>query len=99
MKAPKYLAAEMLGAALQEALETLEDPVEGLEITEQGVIAWAAGRFILMTCRRDNGYAEDGKPLLGTGTWSVRYVHDCDASFRRTTFAPVRLWRRRWRQR
>jgi hypothetical protein len=37
MKAPKYQRAEMPAAALQEAVYTFEDPVEGLEITDMGV--------------------------------------------------------------
>jgi hypothetical protein len=41
---------------------------------------WAAGRFILMTCRWDNSYSTDGAPLLGSGAWSAQYVNDCDAS-------------------
>ena len=84
MKAPKYQRAEMLGAALREAMHTLDDPVEGLVITDKGVIAWAAGRHILMTCRWDNDYAESGEPLLGGGAWTARYVGDCDASSLRT---------------
>ena len=74
MKAPKYQRAEMLNAALQEAVQTLEDPVEGLEITDKGVVAWAAGRFILISYHWDNDYGADGVPLLGSGAWSARYV-------------------------
>lgn len=87
----------MLGAALQKAVETLEDPVEGLEITEKGVVAWAAGRFILMSCRWDNGWAEDGKPILGTGAWSARYDFDCDAPCRRA-LTSSKPWWHRWRR-
>jgi hypothetical protein len=82
MKAPKYQRAEMLAAALQEAAYTLDDPIEGLEITDKGVVAWAARRFILMSYRWDNSYSADGAPLLGSGAWSVHYVTDCDASYR-----------------
>ena len=82
MKAPKYQRAEMLAAALQEAVHTLDDPVEGLEIMEKGVVAWAAGRFILMSYRWDNAYNPNGAPLLGSGAWSAQYVADCDASYR-----------------
>ena len=100
MKAPKYQRAEMLDAALQEAVQTLEDPVEGLEMTDKGVVAWAAGRFILMSYRWDNDYGGDGAPLLGSGAWSARYVADCDASFRHlSTGASSTLpWWRRWRR-
>ncbi|GEM_PF-4878927 len=82
MKAPKYQRAEMLAAALHEALYNLDDPIEGLEITEKGVVAWAAGRFILMSYRWDNDYSANGAPMLGGGAWSAQYVADCDASFR-----------------
>ncbi len=82
MKAPKYQRAEMLAAALREAVHTLDDPVEGLEITDKGVVAWAAGRFILMSYRWDNDYRADGAPVLGGGAWSAQYVADCDASHR-----------------
>jgi hypothetical protein len=82
MKAPKYQRSEMLAAALEEAVSTLDDPVEGLKIVDKGVVAWAAGRFILMSCRWDNAYNAGGAPLLGSGSWSAQYVADCDASFR-----------------
>jgi hypothetical protein len=100
MKAPKYQRAEMLTAALQEAVKALEDPIEGLEITNKGVVAWAAGHFVLISYRWDNDYGADGAPLLGSGAWSARYVADCDASFRHSStetvsFAP---WWRRWRR-
>jgi hypothetical protein len=98
MKAPKYQRAEMLEAALQEAVHTFEGPVEGLEITELGVVAWAAGRFILMSCRWDNSYSADGEPLPGSGVWSAQYINDCDASYRQSSesIASMRPWWRRW---
>lgn len=82
MKAPKYQHAEILATALREALYILDDPVEGLEITDKGVVAWAAGRFILMSYRWDNKYNANGEPLPGSGAWSAQYVADCDASYR-----------------
>jgi hypothetical protein len=82
MKAPKYQRVEILAAALQEAGHSLDDPIEGLEITDKGIVAWAAGRFILMTYRWDNDYNTDGTPLPGGGAWSVQYVADCDSSYR-----------------
>jgi hypothetical protein len=82
MKAPKYQRTEMLAAVLQEAAHTLADPVEGLEVMDEGVVAWAAGRFILMSCRWDNAYGPQGAPVLGGGAWSAHYVADCDASYR-----------------
>jgi hypothetical protein len=102
MKAPKYQRAEMLAAALQEAVYTFEDPVEGLETTDMGVVAWAAGRFILMTCRWHNSYSADGAPLLGSGAWSAQYVNDCDASYRQSSKRITSMrpwWRHWWRQR
>jgi hypothetical protein len=100
MKAPRYQRAEMLNATLQEAVQTLEDPVEGLEITDTGVVAWAAGRFILISYRWDNDYGADGVPLPGAGTWSARYVADCDASFRHSSMgtASILPWWRWWRR-
>ena len=85
MKAPKYQRAEILAAALGVAADTLADPIEGLEITGKGVVAWAAGRFILMTYCWDNDYAQDGAPVPGGGVWTVRYVRDCDASYRHSS--------------
>lgn len=82
MKAPKYQRGEMLEAALREAMHTLDDPVEGLVMTDQGVVAWAAGRYILIAYRWDNDYASSGEPLLGGGAWSASYVTDCDAPTR-----------------
>jgi hypothetical protein len=102
MKAPKYQRAEMLETALREAVQILDDPVEGLEMTDRCVVAWASGRFILMTYRWDNDYAADGTPLPGAGAWSAQYVADCDASSRHS---PERLessrpwWHYWWRTR
>jgi hypothetical protein len=79
MKAPKYQRAEMLDAALREAADELEDPVEGLAMTEKGVVAWAGGRHILIAVRWDNDYAENGAPMLGGGAWTARYLSDCEA--------------------
>lgn len=80
MKAPKYQRGDMLEAAVREAMHTLVEPVEGLAITDRGVVAWAAGRYILMRCRWDNDYASNGEPLLGGGAWTAEYIADCDAS-------------------
>lgn len=80
MKAPRYQRAEMLTAAILAAAHELRDPVEGLEMTEHGVIAWTADRCIRLECRWDNDYAASGAPMLGGGAWSARYVSDCDAS-------------------
>ena len=85
MKAPKYQRADILAAALNIATGILADPIEGLEVADNGLVSWAAGRFILMTYCWDNDYAQDGAPLLGGGAWSVQYVRDCDASYRRSS--------------
>jgi len=80
MKAPIYQRMEALEAAIQAAGHELADPIEGLEVTSQGIVAWAAGRFILLDCHWNQGYGEGGAPLLGSGNWSAAYVKDCDAS-------------------
>ena len=79
MKAPKYQRMEALEAAIQAAGDELDDPVEGLEVTCDGIVAWAAGRFILLNYRWNQGYGEGGAPLLGSGHWSAEYVKDCGA--------------------
>jgi hypothetical protein len=84
MKAPKYQRMEMLQAAIQAAGYELSDPIEGLEITPQGVVAWAGGRHILLSYRWANDYGKNGEPLLGSGAWTADYVRDCDASSRQT---------------
>lgn len=82
MKAPKYQRMEILQAVIQAAGYELSDPIDGLEVTPQGVVAWAGGRHILLSYRWDNAYSKSGEPLLGGGAWTAEYVRDCDASFR-----------------
>ena len=78
MKAPKYQRIEMLHAAVQAAGDALSDPIEGLEMTHKGVVAWGGGRAILLSYRWTNSYADNGEPHLGGGAWSADYVEDCD---------------------
>ena len=80
MKAPKYQRMDALGAALQAAGHELADPIEGLEVTRDGIVAWASGRFILLDYRWNQGYGARGEPLPGSGSWSAAYVKDCDVS-------------------
>ena len=47
--------------------------------TREGIVAWAAGRFILLDYRWNQAYGEGGAPLLGSGNWSAVYVRDCGA--------------------
>ena len=82
MKAPKYQRMEMLQAATQAAGYELSDPIDGLEVVAQGVVAWAGGRHILLSYRWTKDYDKNGEPLLGSGAWTAEYVRDCDASFR-----------------
>jgi hypothetical protein len=77
MKAPKYQRMDALGAAIQTAGHELDDPVEGLQVTEKGIVAWAGGRAILMRYGWNQSYAENGAPHLGGGHWSADYVEDC----------------------
>ncbi|MEO7042912.1 MAG: hypothetical protein ABI035_11670 [Gemmatimonadaceae bacterium] len=100
MKAPKYQRAEVLHAALREAVQTLNDPVEGLVVTGDGVVAWADGRHILMSYRWDNGHDDAGRPLLGSGAWTAQYVTDCNADFSEAaggTTSTRHWWSRLWR--
>ena len=96
MKAPKYQRMEALEAAVQAAGHELADPVEGLEVTHEGIVAWAGGRYILLNSRWIQTYAESGEPALGSGHWSADYIRDCDAAFRGhdqgRTRRPWRLW-------
>ena len=98
MKAPKYQRAEMLEAALQEAVHTFEGPVEGREITEWGLWPGPPVGSYSTSCRSDNSYSADGEPLLGSGVWSAQYINDCDASYRQSSesIALMRPWWRRW---
>lgn len=93
MKAPKYQRMEALEAAIQTAGFELADPIEGLEVTRDGIVAWAAGRFILLDYRWNQDYGESGEPMLGGGRWSAAYVRDCDAA---TLAQGGRSTRRRW---
>jgi hypothetical protein len=77
MKAPKYQRMEALEAAIQTAGHHLSGPIEGLEVTRDGIVAWAGGRAILMSYGWNQSYSEDGSPYLGSGHWSAEYVRDC----------------------
>ncbi len=46
MKAPKYQRMEAFEAAVQTAGHERTDPIEGLQITDKGIVAWAGGRAI-----------------------------------------------------
>ena len=78
MKAPKYQRMEMLQAAILAAGYELSDPIEGLEMTDKGIVAWGGGRAILLSCRWHNSYGDDGQPHLGGGSWAADYVEDCE---------------------
>ena len=77
MKAPKYQRMDALEAAIQAAGHELVDPIEGLEVTRDGIVAWANGRAILMSYGWNQSYADDGSPSLGGGHWSADYLRDC----------------------
>jgi hypothetical protein len=83
MKAPIYQRMEALEAAIQAAGHELADPIEGLEVTREGIVAWAQCRFILLDYRWNQGYGDGGAPLPGSGNWSAAYVKDCDATLLR----------------
>lgn len=44
MKAPKYQRVEAVEAAIQTAGHERTDPIEGLQITDKVIAAWAGGR-------------------------------------------------------
>jgi hypothetical protein len=77
MKAPKYQRMEAFEAAVQTAGHELADPIEGLQVTDQGIIAWAGGRAIRMSYHWNQSYSESGAAYLGGGHWSADYVEDC----------------------
>jgi len=77
MKAPKYQRMEAFEAAIQTAGHELAEPIEGLQITDKGIVAWAGGRAIRMTYGWNQSYGDDGQPHLGGGHWSAMYVEDC----------------------
>ena len=80
MKAPKYQRMEALQAAIQAAAHELADPIEGLEVTRDGIVAWGGERFILLEYRWNQSGGARGEPMPGGGHWSAEYVRDCDAS-------------------
>jgi hypothetical protein len=77
MKAPKYQRMEALEAAIQAAGHELADPIDGLEVTRDGIVAWAGGRAVLMSCGWKQSYGDAGAPQLGGGHWAAEYVRDC----------------------
>jgi len=54
-----------LAAALRKAIHTLVDPIEGSELTDRGVVAWAGGRLIHMTYRWNIDHTANGARFLG----------------------------------
>jgi len=83
MKAPEYQRMEALEIAIRAAADVLTDPIEGVEVTQNGIVAWASGRFILLDYRWNQSHGERGEPLPGSGHWSAEYVRDCDVSLLR----------------
>ncbi len=77
MKAPIYQHQDLLTAALQTAVLTLPDPVEGVQMTPDGVVAWSGSRCILLDVGYNNDTGDDGVVAPGSGHWSARYVRDC----------------------
>ncbi len=55
MKAPKYQRMDALYAAVQTAGHELEDPILGLEMTQDGIVAWDGRRAILMSYQWNQG--------------------------------------------
>jgi len=94
MKAPKYQRMDALYAAVQTAGYELADPVLGLEMTEDGIVAWDGKRAILMSYHWNQGYGADRTPLPGSGDWSANYVRDCAMPARgfASSVHPRRWW-------
>ena len=95
MKAPKYQRMEALDAAIQTAGHELNDPILGLEMTEDGIVAWDGKRAILMSYGWNQSYGPNGEPYIGGGHWSAVLVRDCALPAR--GFASSSGARRRWR--
>lgn len=95
MKAPKYQRMEALEAAVQTAGHELADPVLGLEMTDDGIVAWDGKRAILMSYGWNQSYGEGSAPLPGGGHWSADYLRDCPLPAR--GFANASASRPRWR--
>lgn len=79
MKAPKFQRMEALEAAVHTAGHELADPIEGIIVTPDGIMAWGGGRHILLNYRWNQTYGASGEPLPGSGHWSADYIRDCDA--------------------
>lgn len=77
MKAPKYQRMEMFQAAIQAAGDELAAPIEGMQIMDKGIIAWAGGRAIRMSYGWNQSIGDNGQPHIGGGHWSADYVEDC----------------------
>ena len=95
MKAPKYQRMDALSATIWTAGHELADPIEGLQVTRDGIVVWAAGRAVLIRDHWDQSYGSRGEPLLGSGNWVAEYVRDCDPPALSPS-APRRPWWRIW---
>jgi hypothetical protein len=76
MKAPKYQRMDAFNAAIQTAGDELSDPILGLEMTADGIVAWDGRRAILMSYGWNQSYSESGEPHIGGGHWSAEHVRD-----------------------
>jgi hypothetical protein len=97
MKAPKYQRMDALYAAIQTAGDELADPILGVEMTGDGIVAWDGKRAILMSYDWNQGYGADRTPLPGSGNWSATYVRDCAGPVRGfANSSGSRAWWRFW---
>jgi hypothetical protein len=71
MKAPKYERAELIGAAMQEALDEFDEPIEKIEFVLGKIIVSTRTRSLVLNYSYKSSCDPDGVPMPGSGSWNV----------------------------
>jgi len=69
MTAPKYERVRALEAAIQAAVNVLDDPIDRIEVRRDSILVGANSRQLILAWSYQNAYAPDGAALPGSGHW------------------------------
>ena len=77
---PKYERLRMLGAALEAAVQVLDDPITRVEVKGGRVFVWAGPKQVTLRYDYADSYNDEGHVLLGGGHWSAQIESGDDGS-------------------